>query len=102
MQYLVISFVGDLFLNYLKELMFAVGFKNLLFTILTGHILYIECPLGHPYGRTYKAQLSRDSRRTEAVFHLNDRLNAPLSLKERIIDGLGLIRLFFCFPERCF
>ena len=37
---------------------------------------------GHSNGRTYKAQLSSKSRRTEAVFHLNNRLNAPLNLKE--------------------
>ena len=42
----------------------------------------MEGPFGHFNGRTYKAQLSSKSRRTEAVFHLNNRLNAPLNLKE--------------------
>ena len=52
------------------------------FIILSGHILYMECPFGHSYGRTYKAQLSSKSRHTEAVFNLNNWLNAPLNLKE--------------------
>ena len=62
--------------------MSAVSFENLFFTVLPGHILYIECPFGHSYDRTYKAQLSSKSRRTDAVFHLNNRPNAPLNLKE--------------------
>ena len=62
--------------------MSAVSFENLCFTILPGHILYMECPIGHPCGGTYKAQLSSKSRRTEDVFHLNNRLDAPLNLKE--------------------
>ena len=32
----------------------------------------MECPFGHSYGRTYKAQLSSKSRRKEAVFHFNN------------------------------
>ena len=44
----------------------------------TGRILYMECLFGNSYGRTYKAQLSSKNRRTEAVFRLNNRLNAPL------------------------
>ena len=56
--------------------------ENLFFTILPGHILYMGCSFGHSYGKTYKAQLSSKSRRKEAVFHLNIRLNAPLNLKE--------------------
>ena len=35
----------------------------------------MECPFGHLYDITYKAQLSSKSRHTEAVFHLNNRLN---------------------------
>ena len=62
--------------------MLALSFVNLFSTILPGYILYMECPFGHSYGRTYKAQLSSKSRHTEAVFHLNIRLNAPLNLKE--------------------
>ena len=62
--------------------MSVVSFENVFFTILPGHILYMECLFGHSYGRTYKAQLSSKSRRTEAVFHLINRLNAPLNLKE--------------------
>ena len=42
----------------------------------------MECLFGHSYGRTYKDQLSSISRRPEAVFHLNNRQNAPLALKE--------------------
>ena len=61
--------------------MSAVSLENLFITILPGHILYMECPIGHPYGRTYKAQLSSKSRHTEDVFHLNNRLDAPLNLK---------------------
>ena len=36
----------------------------------------MECPFGRSNGRTYKAQLSSKSMHTEAVFHLNNRLNA--------------------------
>ena len=64
--------------------MSAVSFENLFFTILPGHILYIEGAFWHSYGRTYKAQLSSKSMRTEAVFHLNSRLNAPLYLKRHL------------------
>ena len=52
------------------------------FTILPGHILDMECPFGHSYGRIYKAQLSSKSRRSEVTFNLNNRLNALLNLKE--------------------
>ena len=69
-------YILDLFKN-----LSAVSFENLFFTILPGHILYMECPFGHSYGRTYIAQLSSESRRTEVVFHLNNRLNTPLNLK---------------------
>ena len=62
--------------------MSVVSFENLFFTIFPGHILFMECPFGHSYDRTDKAQLSSKSRHTEAVFHLNDILNAPLNLKE--------------------
>ena len=54
------------------------------FLILPGHILYMECPFGHSNGRTYKAQLSSKSRRTEAAFHLNNRLNAYSKLKSNL------------------
>ena len=67
---------------FLKEFVWAVSFENLFFKILPGNILYMKCPFGHSNGRTYKAQLSSKSRRTEAVFHLNNRLNSPLNLKE--------------------
>ena len=30
-----------------------------------------------------------------------DYINGQLCMEERIIDGLGLIRLFFWSPERC-
>ena len=74
---------GDQFYRrYILELFKAVSIENLFFIILPGHILYMECPFGHSYGGTYKAHLSSKSRRTEAVFHLNNRLNAPLKLKE--------------------
>ena len=62
--------------------MSAVSFENLFFTILPGHILYMECTFGNAYGRTYKAQLSSKSRDEGAVCHLNNRPNAPLNLKE--------------------
>ena len=62
--------------------MSAVSFKNSFFKILPGHILYMEGASWHSHGRTYKAQLSSKSMRTEAVFHLNSRLNAPLKLKK--------------------
>ena len=62
--------------------MSAVSFENLSFTILPRHNLYMECSFGHSYGRIYKAQLSSKSRRTEAVFHLNNGLNAALNLKD--------------------
>ena len=42
----------------------------------------MECPIGHSCGRTYNAQLITKHMHTEAVFHLNDRLIAPLNLKE--------------------
>ena len=61
--------------------MSAVSFENLFFTILPGHILYMEGAFWHSYGRTYKAQLSSKSMCIEAVFHLNSRLNASLNLK---------------------
>ena len=59
--------------------MSVVSFENLFFTIFPGHILFMECPFGHSYGRTDKAQLSSKSRHTEAAFH--NILNAPLNLK---------------------
>ena len=52
MQYLLISFIGDIYLKYLRT---GVGceFENLFFTIRPGHILYMEYPFGHCYGKTY-------------------------------------------------
>ena len=44
----------------------------------------MEGAFWHSYGRTYKAQLSSRSLRTEAVFHLNSRINAPLNLKRHL------------------
>ena len=64
--------------------MSALSFENLFFTILPGHILYMEGAFWHSYCRTYKAQLSHKSMRTEAVFHLNSRLNAPLNIKRHL------------------
>ena len=64
--------------------MTAVSFENLFFTILPGHMLYMECPFGHSYDKIYKAQLSSKSRRSEAVFHLNNWQNAPLNLKRNL------------------
>ena len=58
-------------------------FENLFFTILQGHILYMEYPFEHLYGRTYKTRLSSKNWRTEAVFHLNNKLNVYLNLKEK-------------------
>ena len=72
------QFYRQYILELFKELESAVSVENVFFTILPGHILYMECP----FGRTYKAQLSSKSRRTEAVFNLNNRLNAPLNIKE--------------------
>ena len=58
--------------------MSAVSFENLFFTILPGHILYMECPFGHSNGITDKVQLSSKNRRTEAVFHLNNNCSSKL------------------------
>ena len=44
----------------------------------------MEGAFWHSYGRFYKAQLSSKSMRTEAVFHLNSRLNATLNLKRHL------------------
>ena len=66
--------------------MLAVSFENLFFTILPGHILYMEGAFWHSYGRTYKVQLSSKSMGKEAVFHLNSRLNAPLNLKKKTFE----------------
>ena len=78
-------FCNQFYRRYILELfknVSAVSFENLVFTILPGHILYMECPFGHLYGRTYIAQLSSKNRCKEAFFHLNNRLNAPLNLQE--------------------
>ena len=81
MQYMVISFIGGYILT-----LDGVSFENVFFTILPGHILYVECPFSmfrHLYGRTYYAQLSSQNRRTESFFfHLNNILNVPLNFKE--------------------
>ena len=58
-----------------------MNFENLFFTILLGHILYMEYPFEHLYDKTYKAQLPSKNSRIEAVFHLNNRLNVTLNLK---------------------
>ena len=42
----------------------------------------MECPIVHSCGRPYNAQLLIKHMHTKAVFHLNDRLNAHLNLKE--------------------
>ena len=57
----------------------AVSFENLFFTILPGHVLYMECPFGHLYGRTYKAQLSSKSMCTEAVTECSSKLKINLN-----------------------
>ena len=88
----LISFIGGIFLNYLRTSVSAVSFENVFFTILPGHILNMECPFGHSYGKTYKAQLSSKSKRTEAVFHLSNRLNAFLNLKKIELFILIFIR----------
>ena len=44
--------------------------------------LYMEFLLGYLYGRTYYDQFSNKHMHTEAVFHLNARLNLPLSFIE--------------------
>ena len=62
--------------------MAAVSFENLFFTILLGHILYMKYPFGHSYARTYKAQFTSKNGHTEDVFHLDNKMNAPLYLKE--------------------
>ena len=74
-------FNDQFYQRYILELS-PVNFENLFFTILSGNILYMECPVEHSYGRAYKAQLASKSRHTEAVFHLNNRLNTLLNLKE--------------------
>ena len=74
MQYLVITFIGDI--------CSAVSFENAFFTILPGHILYMEFPFEHSYGRTYLVHLSSKHKRKEAVLHLNDGMNVLLNLKE--------------------
>ena len=72
---------GDQFYRRFKNLCWLCVLKKMFFTILPGHILYMERPFVHSYDRIYKAQLSSKSRGTETVFHLNNRLNAPLNLK---------------------
>ena len=57
-----------------------MSFENLFFTVLPWHILYMGYPFGHLYVRSYLAQLSSKNRRTEAVVHLNNRLNVSLDL----------------------
>ena len=47
-------------------------------------------PFGHSHGRTYKSQLSNKSRRTEVVFHLNYKLNAPLNFTLLYALSLGI------------
>ena len=82
MQYLVSVLSAIYSRTILKLVSPASFFTNLFFTILPGDILYMECLFGQSYGRTYKDQLSSIRRRPEAVFHLNNRLNAPLTLKK--------------------
>ena len=59
-----------------------MSFDNLFFHYSSRTHLYMEYPFGYLHGRTYLAQLSSKNRRTEADFHLNNRLNVPLNLKE--------------------
>ena len=47
MQYLMISFISDKNLKHISELESVVGFENLFFTILLGHVLCMEYPFGH-------------------------------------------------------
>ena len=81
MQYLVISFIGDIYLKCLRTLV-GCEFENAFFTILPGHILYMEYPFWHSYGRTYKVHLSSKHKRKETVLHLNNGMNVLLKLKE--------------------
>ena len=53
------------------------------FEILSFTHLNMEYQFGHLNGRTYYAQLSSKIRHIEAVFHLNSRLNVPLTLIEQ-------------------
>ena len=75
-----------------------MSFENAFFTILSGHILYMEYPFGHSYGRTYYAHLPSKHKRKETVLRLNNGMNVLLNLKENgtlkyafiSIDTLGL------------
>ena len=44
----------------------------------SGHILYMK----YPYGHLSMVELFKQNRRTEAVFHLYNRLIVPLNIKE--------------------
>ena len=68
--------------------MSVVSFENLFFTILPGHILYMECTFGNSYGRTYKAQLSSKSRGIKAVLCSSKLKNFKRNLNT-------FIRIFF-------
>ena len=83
MQYLVISFIGDRYVKYLK-IRSAVSFENVFFIIIPRHILNMRYPFVHMYRRTYKAQFPSKNRHTKAVSLLNNRLNVPLNLKENL------------------
>ena len=55
--------------------------KKLFLIILIGHILCIKYPFGNLYANLLNSVV-KQNRRTEAVFHLNNRMNGPLNIKE--------------------
>ena len=69
-------------ISFIRDKVLAVRFEVLFFTILPGHNLFMECLLGHSYDITYKSQLSEQKQAHRTGFYLNNRLNAPLNLKE--------------------
>ena len=80
MQYLMIS-LSAMFTLSIFELESAVSFENLFTHSFQDTFCKMAYPFGQFYGRTY-AQLSCKNRRTEDVFHLNYRLNVPLTFNE--------------------
>ena len=61
-----------------------MSIEDLFFSILLGHILYMEYHFGHLYGRTIKPSCQAKIVHTRAVFHLNDRRNVPRNLKRKL------------------
>ena len=76
MQYFVIGVIGVIYLKYLSKNLSQLLVLRLSFsTILPGLISYMGYQFWHLCDRTYQSQLSSTNRLTEAVFHLNNRLN---------------------------